>query len=389
MKLARKNESGQIFVLVLILLAIGPLLILPMLHLSYSAQRFHQIVEIITLNDNAADSGVEWGKYQVYNYPMEIIDASPPGLEWNLVINGIDVHVHVEYDRDMAAYVITSTASRAQRSSTIECVIVIDVGLFGNVAAVDGDLDIQYCEFVNEDFPGESDIYTNGNISIIGSAADPSLVDGDATASGNVTVGDHSEVTGTIEEGAEAIEFPPIDAEVHEDKAKADDDIRIGDVTLGTGTHYLGPTYIYGNLSIVGHPTKGNAKVTLEGTVYVTGTVTIDLAELYGFGDIVTEGDISITRTLFDLDIVDYLPLLFSVYGDIYISGDGGNTFIQEIMYAPAPDAQLSLIRVDAYGSVAAKYILLDHSTLKYPAELRGRADLPGAGLDTVTYQFK
>jgi len=309
-------------------------------------------------------------------------------LEEYLVINNIDVLVHVEYDRDMAAYVITATATRAERSLTIESTIVIDVGLFGNVVACNGDLDIQYCEFVNEDFPGESDVYTHGDISIVGSAADPSLVDGDVTASGSVTVGDHSIVNGVIEEGAEALEFPSIDAQVHEDKAK-DGGTHTGDYPLGLGTHDLGPLYIDGNLIIEGHATQGNAKVTLKGTVYVTGNITIDRAELYGFGDILAEGDISIIRTLFDLDIGDYLPLLMSVNGDIYISGEGGSSFIQAIMYAPAPDAQLSLFRVDVYGSVAAEYILLDHSTIAYPAELRGRADLPGAGLDTVTYTYE
>ena len=388
MKLAKNGESGQIFILVLILLAMGPLLILPMLNLSYSAQKFHQMVEIIVLNDNAADSGVEWGKYQVYNYPVEIQETP---LDVYLVINNIDVHVTVEYDSDMAAYIIISTASRAQRSSTIECVLVIDVGLFGKVAAVDGDVDIDKCRFENPDFPGESDVFVNGNVTIDkdGSGNFPSYIDGDVTASGTVTLFDRAVVTGTITQEAEPIEFPPIDAQVHEDKAKATNDIR-GDVTLGEGTWNLGPTYIDGNLSVEGHAVQGNAKVTLEGTVYVTGNIIIDRAELYGFGDILAEGNISVQRTSFALDIVDYLPLLMSVNGDISILGsEVSRPFVQAIIYAPAPASWLTLEWVDAYGSVAARYIRLFRSTLAYPAELRGRADLPGAGLDTVTYQFK
>lgn len=386
MKLAKKNESGQIFVLVLILLAIGTLLVVPMLHLGYSTQKSHQIVEINTLNAYAADSGVEYAKHQIYNFPS---DVQAYGLDEYLVINGIDVHVTAEYDYGSAAYIIVSTASRAARSSTVECTIVIDVGLFGKVAACDGDLDIQYCVFDSTEEEGGADMYVNGNVSIIGSAADPSLIDGDVTASGNVTIGEHSTVTGTIREQANVMEFPPIDTEVHKDKAEAGGTYN-GNYSLGKGTHSLGPLYINGNLSIVGHPT-GNAKVTLQGTVYVTGTVTIDRAEFYGFGDILAEGDISVIRTIFDLDVeeVGYLPLLISVNGDIYLSGEGGSTLIQAIIYAPAADSQLSVIRLDVFGSVAARYILLDHSSIVYPAELRGRADLPGAGLDTVTYQFK
>ncbi|MDZ4245991.1 MAG: hypothetical protein U1D67_02610, partial [Dehalococcoidia bacterium] len=54
-----------------------------------------------------------------------------------------------------------------------------------------------------------------------------------------------------------------------------------------------------------------------------------------------------------------------------------------------AANGYISLNNVDIKGSVAATLISLNNDTIAYPAELRGRADLPGAGLDTVTYTFK
>ena len=60
------------------------------------------------------------------------------------------------------------------------------------------------------------------------------------------------------------------------------------------------------------------------------------------------------------------------------------------IVYAPHdPDGVITLTNVELTGSVASTTVNLDNSIINYPAELRGRADLPGAGLDTVTYNFQ
>ena len=57
------------------------------------------------------------------------------------------------------------------------------------------------------------------------------------------------------------------------------------------------------------------------------------------------------------------------------------------ILYAP--DGNIALTNTDLYGSVAADLVTLQASQIQYPADLRGRADLPGAGLDTLTYTYK
>ncbi|MFC1920491.1 hypothetical protein ACFLYQ_02060 [Chloroflexota bacterium] len=372
MKLLGKNESGQIFVMVLILLAVGPLLILPMLRLGYTSQRYHQVIEISTLNAYAADSGIEYCRYAIYNYPAEI-QAFP--LEEDLVINGIDVHVTAEWIYEEGAYRINSVAEKAARTCSIECMIVVDVGLFGNVIACDGNLNIWNCRFENEDFPGESDVYTHGSINITNS-----YIDGDVKASGTISVGPSSVVNGDIVEGAVVLVFPTIDPQIHEDKAKE------GGTYTGnynTGDETLGPLYIDGNLNF-----GGSDDVVLAGTVYVTGDVNMNNADITGFGDLVTEGDINFTNYTWTVVNPVTLPLIMTVgEGKSINLGNDRTLGTMAILYAPV--GLIDLNTVDIYGSVAAPSVILNNATLEYPAELRGRADLPGAGLDTVTYIFE
>ncbi|MFC2020636.1 hypothetical protein ACFLU1_02440 [Chloroflexota bacterium] len=369
--MTKKREAGQILILVLILLAIGPLLVVPMLKLSYTGQKYNQIVEINTLNGYAADSGIEYCRYAIYNYPAEI-QQSP--LNENLVINGIDVHVTAEWIYDQGAYRINSTAGGAQRSCSIECMIVIDVGLFGNVIACDGDLEITNCQFENPDFPGESDIYTNGNIDITNS-----YIDGDVKASGTITWDEPTVIIGDIIEGTVVLEFPGIDAQIHEDKAKE------GGTYIGnynTSDETLGPLYIDGDLNF-----GGGDDVVLAGTVYVTGDVNMVNADVTGFGDIVAEGDITFNNYTFTVVNPVTLPLLMTIGVDKEVTlGNDQDLGTMAILYAP--NGVIDLGNVDVYGSVAAPLVKLNNATIEYPAELRGRADLPGAGLDTVTYTF-
>ncbi len=375
MKLAKNGEAGQIFVWALILLAIGPLLVVPMLRLSSSSQGYNQITEIYTLNTYAADAGAEYGKYQIYNNPAEILAS---GLDEDIVVNNIDVHVTADYVPGSAAYEIHSTAGGVESSVTLEVSIVIDVGLFGNVVAVDGDLVVDNCNFVATE-EGEADIHTNGDIEIKGN----SYVDGDVNASGTIDVLPDSTVTGDINEGVEAIEFPTIIAQIQEDKAKAGGTYT-GDYTLDGGTNQLGPLYIDGKLDV-----SGDGVLELTGTVYVTGDVDINHTEITGFGDIATEGNFALNNYSINVDTPEILPLLMSVNQNMSINHDdyGGNPGTFAIMYAP--NGTIDLNNVELTGSIAAKLVVIVSAFINYPAEMRGRADLPGAGLDTVTYLFE
>ena len=321
MKLIKKGEAGQVFILVLILLALVPLLVVPMLRLNYSSQRYNQVTEIITLNSWAADSGIEYAKYKIYNDPGQILIT--PLLE-SLVINGVDVYVTAIYNPGSGAYELTSTATKVGRDVTIDVTIVIDVGLFGNAVACDGDLVISNCNFsVSGNQTGEADVYTDGSITIQSN----SIINGDVNATGDIDIKNNSYIEGvvnaggtvTIEEGSEAaggaysdvvvgvITFPTIDPQIHEDKARDGGDIRNENVSLSGGTQNLGPTYINGDLSVT------NADLVLGGTVYVTGSVDINNTDITGFGDIIAEQAMVLNNYSLSVDNPELLPLFMSV----------------------------------------------------------------------------
>jgi len=342
------------------------------------AGKIHRVTEIITLNTYAADSGVEYAKYQIYNDPGQILIT--PLLE-NLVIGGVDVYVTAIYNPAAGSYDITSIASRAGRAVTLDVTIVIDVGLFGHVVAVDGNLIVDRCPIISSDNESDADLYTNGDVEIKGD----SYVDGDVSASGSITVLDTSTVTGDIYPGVEEIEFPAIKAQDLKDKAKEGGTYN-GDYTLDGGIHQLGPLYINGKLDI-----KNDVELELTGVVYVNGDISIVDTKITGFGDIVCDGtNFDIYNYSMDPDDLLILPVLMSVNSDISIKNDdygGEGATTSAIVYAPK--GLIDMDNVDLEGCAAGETVNLVLSTIIYPAQLRGRADLPGAGLDILTYQFK
>ncbi len=386
MNQAGNRERGQMLMLVLMLLAVGPLLVVTMLQSSYISQRYHRNVQVNTLNIFAADSGVEYGKYKIYNFPMEV-QADP--LDENMVINGIDVNLTCEYNPSTAAFDIVSRATKAERSITVKSTIVIDVGLFGNAVACDGDMLLNRCSITASN-EGEADLHTNGNLTL-----DRSCVDGDVSATETVTIAGtnpqcphpNGVYSGSKTDGADEVDFPEIIAQYHEDKAKLGGetlDMLLNRVGSEEDPEELGPIYIDGNLTI-----EHDSYVKLMGTVYVTGEVDIGTSSITGFGDIIVEGRFFGRNYHFITSSTETLPIIMSVYDDIDIQDDTYEavTGTQAIMYAPEGTARVE--NADIFGSVAAPNIELINSNINYPAELRGRADLPGAGLDTVTYTYE
>ena len=188
-------------------------------------------------------------------------------------------------------------------------------------------------------------------------------------------------ITGEVIEGTVVLEFPGIDAQIHKDKA-----LEGGTYTgnYNTSDETLGPLYIDGDLNF-----GGGDEVVLAGTVYVTGDVNMGNADVTGFGDIVAEGDLTFTNYTYTVENPVYLPLLMTIGVDksITLGNDKSGSGTMAILYAP--NGEIDLNNVDVSGSVAATLVKLNNATIEYPAELRGRADLPGAGLDTIIYTFK
>jgi len=154
-------------------------------------------------------------------------------------------------------------------------------------------------------------------------------------------------------------------------------------VTLSGGTQNLGPTYIDGDLNV------NNTDLVLGGTVYVTGSIDINNTDITGFGDIIAGEAMVLNNYSLNVDIPEILPLFMSVSKTIVLDNDDDVLGTFTIVYAPDISAgEITLANVNLTGSVAAPKVNLSNSIINYPAELRGRADLPGAGLDTVTYIF-
>ncbi len=373
MKLAKKGQSGQALIMALILLALGGLVITPLLMQGITNLKYHDMIQWETLRAYSADSGIEYALAEVYNNPQEYQEAP---LDYSYDINGTTVNVNAEYLPSVGAYRLTSTATSANnRSTTIQTYVIIEIGLFGNAFACNGNLLVFQTTLSSPDNPGEFDIYVNGNVTLFSSE-----VDGDVVATGVVTKDDSSVVTGEIIEGAEVLEFPPIDPQPHRDAAL------VGGTFNGTYTAGgpLGPLYINGDLVI-----SNQADTVLGGTVYVTGNVTIDHQTVTGWGDIVAEGYINMDNYAFNPDNLLSLPLIMSIGDDILLDIDTNvlDSGTQAVLYAP--NGEIWLDNVNVYGSVAAKDITVRQSEIFYPATLKGRADLPGAGLETISYGYQ
>jgi len=364
------KESGQALIMVLVILALGTLLVFPTLVQAYTSQRYHQLVERNTSNAYTADSGIEYGYWQVYN---NVEDVQKNGWQQSFAINDATVNVTAEYVWDIAAYKITSTATSASnRSMTIVSYVVIDIGLFGNAFACDGNLNINQSDLTGD---AACDVYANGNISL-----NQANVDGDVTAARTVSL-NQSTVTGEITEDAPVLDFPPIDPQPHIDAA-LEGGPPVSSITWNNQPDKtLGPKYINGNLNV----TKTN--VTLTGTVYVTGYVNINESNFSGFGDIVAQGYIKLTKTPFTVTDPDTLPLVMSINSYIDISQSAAEYDVYAVLYAPT--SSISLTHVHVYGAVAADTITVNQAQVFYPASVEGRPDLPGAGMETITYGYK
>jgi len=343
MKLLKNGQSGQALIMALILLALGSLLVVPILNLASTSLNYHQVIERNTLETYAADSGVEYALCELGNNPGQYEGEL---LQETFIVNDRTVNVTAEY-LGSNIFKITSTATTDSNSSTtIESYVKITGGTFENsITATSGDLFLE-----------------------------DSSVDGDIYAGGSVTL-KNSQVTGTITEYG-TLEFPLLDIEPYKQEALSGGTIE-GNLVLGTGTHNLGPKYITGYLKI-----HEGATVTMGGTVYVEGlektganlTIHIEAeASLTGMGNFIAQdGDIKIEIARFDLENI---PLVAVLNGDIQ-KGEQCE-YIKALLYAPNGDITLENIVV--YGAVFGNTVsLLEDVIIYYPAE--GESDLIGSG---------
>ncbi len=94
MKLLKSRESGQTMVMALILLAVGSLMVVPMLNQSFTNLGYHQSIECRTLTSYSADSGVEYVLCKLYNAPGAYTETP---LQESFNLNDRTVSVTAEY----------------------------------------------------------------------------------------------------------------------------------------------------------------------------------------------------------------------------------------------------------------------------------------------------
>jgi hypothetical protein len=239
MKLLKNGQSGQALVMALILLALGSLIIVPILNLAGTSLNYHSVVQRNTLETYAADSGVEYALCELGNdpegYKTEVLQDS-------FTVNDRAVDVTAEYmGNDI--YKITSIATTDSNSSTtIESYIHISQypAFFNNAITSKGDITIQ---------PG-------------------SLVDGTVQYGG--VLDNKGTITGDI------IQAPVADWPTVEELSQfywVDDVISGSTINISSGTvenpYLIGPGHTNGDLKIT-----GTGVAQLNGTLYVQGSVT-------------------------------------------------------------------------------------------------------------------
>jgi hypothetical protein len=256
-----RGEKGQALIIVLILMLVGGLIITPVLaYVGTGLKIGKDVHEERMLELYAADAGVEDGLWHLQDIErlkvlVQQLDENgyvPPDgwvpadyADWplptyNLVdnINGKNVEVTMDYLADDKAFKITSVATSDDSSTTIDAYASgLDFGdLLQNVITSINDMNLK-----GTTDPPEGEEH--------GPVAN---YDGDWPPADLL-----SEIyLSQVEDDPSHVEF-------------------IGDTEIKfTGTENIGPLYVDGNLSL--RSKQDGSTLTLNGTVYVTGTLTTD-----------------------------------------------------------------------------------------------------------------
>jgi len=374
MKLLKNKESGQVLIMALILLAAGSCLVIPLLKQSFTNVEYHQSIECRTLNNYTADSGVEWALCKLYGNPGIYTDPETP-LEENFTLNNRTVNVIAVY-LGSGLFKITSTASGGGcGSTTITAHINLGAGSFAYVIAAKNNISLGNSTINSMPATGHGNIRCNGNIVLGGNVT----VNGGAYAVGTIRGEDGlppppGSVTGLVLEDASKILFPGDYSGLYEVMAKETGDIRQEHLVIRE-SQTLGPLHITGSLTI-----EPNITVTLTGTVYVIGTITVNNGIFEGQQNVVATGEIFIHGG--EIGSTN-IPLFTSVNGGITLQG----ALVCAVVYAP--NGTVTVWNIDnLYGAVGGSTVDVDKATIIYAEELQGREDLPGGLLYTISYSY-
>ncbi len=372
MKLARNRQAGQVLILVLILMAVGPLLVVPMLQLSYSSQKYHSLIDSRTMESYAADAGAQYAMYRLYDDPYT------EDFTVNFTLNDRTVTVTAEGMGNNIVNMTSTATSPSGRSTTIECNFRLP-SIFQEYAVADtgGGTTIQNSYIDSSPVEDAADIHSNGDIYL----ESGSQVEGWATYLGNLT-GEGSYLGETQVEVAE--QYPPIDTEFWKAEAQ-EGGTRNGDLKLDDREDYtLGPLYITGDLEI-----RDCEEMDLNGVVYVEGQIKVlDESEIRGSGALISvQGDIEIKEES-RLGRPNNLILVMCVNGEIKGQGGGDedDTSLNALMYAPTAKVYLQNVRV--HGSIVGKEIYMQNSYFTYKTDFVDPERLSGGEVNIISYGY-
>jgi hypothetical protein len=281
MKKLIKGEKGASLAIALIFLAIGAIMLPPLLMLIGSGLQQGTAIEERTAGIYDSDAGVEWAINLIKTGGVGLPNEQDSSRTYILSdLNGSTVEVTLTY-HGKGYYTVDSKASLNGKSITTRATLKYQLGgsgLFDNaITSLDGDVIIKNNTTVSS-FPNmdNGNIIANGDI-IVGSSANIDI-EGSATASGTITGG-----VGNIEQGYfpnTAINTSTLDTSLFmlEAMSAADGTIKIASAYNSGGT-INGDTHLIGNLSI-----SSNKTLTVNENLYIEGSFTTTSNSTFNFG---------------------------------------------------------------------------------------------------------
>jgi len=375
--LAIRDEKGVALILVVALLGVLSVLAAAMVSLGRYETKFLVKERLSDAALYIADGGVEYAINKLQK------DSSYRGPTADFIGSRGEFHVSVStqgqpanhYEITSIGYVPDAASFRAKR--VVRSVVSLSeqiLSVFGYAIASQGDITLQDNAIVNSDDPeGEGDVYSGGNILL----EDNAIIDGDALATETITTQENSTITGEQNEGVDPLDFPEIDTASYISEAQAGGTYS-GDYVV-TSDQDLGPLYIDGNLVI-----RGNRQVTLTGTVFVTGSVTLDEApethSITGSETLIAQGNITMQGDAGDAG--SQIPSVISVHGNVTLQG---KILTQgTVIYAPEGTVTIEG-NPDVNGVVVGQtVVVLGSATVTRRVDLTGYV-LPGSGSSTVS----
>jgi hypothetical protein len=369
-----KNQKGIALVLATILLLVLSVLAVAMVFLGR-----HETLFMVKgrLSDSAlyiADGGVEYAinelrKDSNYRGPTTYTLGNAGQFTVNVSVDG---QPEDHYEITSTGFVPDATHPRETRRVKSVVNLTQEVSsVFQHAIASQGNITLQGNAVINSDNPqGEGDIYSGGNILLQNNAT----VNGDASAVGTITTQGNSTITGERNPGGEPLDFPEIDTARYISEAQAGGTYN-GNYIVGSNQN-LGPLYITGNLVI-----QGNYQVTLTGTVYVAGSVTLqgtpDTYSFTGSETLVANGNVTMQG-----DATSGIPLVISVHGNVTLQG---NISTQgTVIYAPEGNVTIQG-NPDVNGVVVGQTVTIQGSaSVTRQVDLTGYP-LPGGGISTAS----